>query len=152
MIPHIHTLFEFISIPYENQHQTLNIKKIDRGQIRFRDYWITLLQPKNGGGLGKNKNKRKEKHIQRWNKLKTKQNRKQIAQSGHSTRLEIPPAVSGTWRWSNDIRHALAELRDRDLRLRQTMWIRSVILVTKVMIISSIVYPSVHPSVMLCFC
>ena len=39
-------LFEFISIPYENQHQTLNIKKIDRGQIRFRDYWITLLQPK----------------------------------------------------------------------------------------------------------
>ena len=46
MIPHIHTLFEFISIPYENQHQTLNIKKIDRGQIRFRDYWITLLQPK----------------------------------------------------------------------------------------------------------
>ena len=45
MIPHIHTLFEFISIPYENQHQTLNIKKIDRGQIRFRDYWITLLQP-----------------------------------------------------------------------------------------------------------
>ena len=23
MIPHIHTLFEFISIPYENQHQTL---------------------------------------------------------------------------------------------------------------------------------
>ena len=46
MIPHIHTLFEFISIPYENQHQTLNIKKIDRGQIRFRDYWITLLEPK----------------------------------------------------------------------------------------------------------
>ena len=45
MIPHIHTLFEFISIPYENQHQTLNIKKIDRGQIRFRDYRITLLQP-----------------------------------------------------------------------------------------------------------
>ena len=46
MIPHIQTLFEFISIPYENQHQTLNIKKIDRGQIRFREYWITLLQPK----------------------------------------------------------------------------------------------------------
>ena len=46
MIPHIHTLFEFISIPYENQHQTLNIKKIDRGQIRFREYSITLLQPK----------------------------------------------------------------------------------------------------------
>ena len=49
MIPHIHTLFEFISIPYENQHQTLNIKKIDRGQIRFRDYWITLLQPMDFG-------------------------------------------------------------------------------------------------------
>ena len=46
MIPHIHTLFEFISIPYENQHQTLNIKKIDRGQIKFREYSITLLQPK----------------------------------------------------------------------------------------------------------
>ena len=45
MIPHIHTLFEFISIPYENQHQTLNIKKIDRGQIRFREYSITLPQP-----------------------------------------------------------------------------------------------------------
>ena len=46
MIPHIHTLFEFISTPYENQHQTLNMKKIDRGQIRFREYSITLLQPK----------------------------------------------------------------------------------------------------------
>ena len=46
MIPHIHTLFEFISVPYENQHQTLNIKKIDRGQIKFREYSITLLQPK----------------------------------------------------------------------------------------------------------
>ena len=46
MIPHIHTLFEFISILYENQHQTLNIKKIDRGQIKFREYSITLLQPK----------------------------------------------------------------------------------------------------------
>ena len=46
MIPHIHTLFEFISTPYENQHQTLNIKKIDQGQIRFREYSITLLQPK----------------------------------------------------------------------------------------------------------
>ena len=45
MIPHIHTLFEFISITYENQHQTLNIKKIDRGQIKFREYSITLLQP-----------------------------------------------------------------------------------------------------------
>ena len=46
MIPHIHTLFEFISIPYENQHQTLTIKKkIDRGQIKFREYSITLLQP-----------------------------------------------------------------------------------------------------------
>ena len=45
--PHIHTLFEFISIAYENQHQTLNIKKIDRGQIKFREYSITLLQPDN---------------------------------------------------------------------------------------------------------
>ena len=45
MIPHIHTLFEFISTPYENQHQTLNMKKIDRSQIRFREYSITLLQP-----------------------------------------------------------------------------------------------------------
>ena len=88
MIPHIHTLFEFKSISYENQllrtpgpvpfgtcicsnvetilswtcHvygpfefrtslgtsillQTLNIKKIYRGQIRFREYWIMLLQP-----------------------------------------------------------------------------------------------------------
>ena len=45
MIPHIHTLFEFLSIPYENQHHTLNIKKIDWGQIKFREYSITLLQP-----------------------------------------------------------------------------------------------------------
>ena len=35
MIPHIHTLFEFISIPYENQHQTLNIKKIDQAKSSF---------------------------------------------------------------------------------------------------------------------
>ena len=27
MIPHIHALFEYISTPYENQHQTLNTKK-----------------------------------------------------------------------------------------------------------------------------
>ena len=44
MITNIHTLFEFISIQYENQHQTLNIKKIDRGQIKFREYSITLDQ------------------------------------------------------------------------------------------------------------
>ena len=25
------------------------MKKIDRGQIRFRDYWITLLEPKSTG-------------------------------------------------------------------------------------------------------
>ena len=41
MIPHIITLFEFISVPYENQHQTLNIKKFDRGQIRLREYLFT---------------------------------------------------------------------------------------------------------------
>ena len=35
MIPHIHTLYEFISIQYENQHQTLNIKKIDRAKLGF---------------------------------------------------------------------------------------------------------------------
>ena len=40
MIPHIITLFEFISVPHENQHQTLNIKKIDRGQIRLREYLL----------------------------------------------------------------------------------------------------------------
>ena len=31
MIPHIHTLFEFISTPYEDQHQALNIKKNEPG-------------------------------------------------------------------------------------------------------------------------
>ena len=47
MIPHIHILLEFIlSIPYENKHQTLNIKKTVRGQIKLREYSITLLQPK----------------------------------------------------------------------------------------------------------
>ena len=45
MIPHIHTLFYFISKPHGNQHQALNIKKIKRGQIKFREYWIALLQP-----------------------------------------------------------------------------------------------------------
>ena len=46
MIPHIHTLFDFITIPYKNQHQALNIKKILKpGQIKFREYWIALLQP-----------------------------------------------------------------------------------------------------------
>ena len=35
------TLFEFISVPYENQHQTLNIKKFDQGQIRLREYLFT---------------------------------------------------------------------------------------------------------------
>ena len=45
MIPNIHTLFDFISIPFENQHQVLNMKKINRGQIKFREYWIALLQP-----------------------------------------------------------------------------------------------------------
>ena len=35
MIPHIHTLFEFISTPYENQHQTLNMKKIDGAKSGF---------------------------------------------------------------------------------------------------------------------
>ena len=39
-------VIEFISMPYENQHQTCHIKKIDWGQIRFREYWIMLLQPK----------------------------------------------------------------------------------------------------------
>ena len=29
MIPHIHTLFEFLSTPYENQHQTLNIESVE---------------------------------------------------------------------------------------------------------------------------
>ena len=56
MIPHIITLFEFISVPYENQHQTLNIKKIDRGQIRLREYLFmhtcqTAGLPRGGGGL-----------------------------------------------------------------------------------------------------
>ena len=35
MIPHIHTLFEFISIPYENQHQALNIKKLTGAKSGF---------------------------------------------------------------------------------------------------------------------
>ena len=41
MIPHIITLFEFIRVPYENKHQTFNIKKIDQGQIRLREYLFT---------------------------------------------------------------------------------------------------------------
>ena len=56
MIPYIVTLFEFISVPYENQHQTLNIKKIDRDQIRLREYLFThtcqTAELPGGGGGG----------------------------------------------------------------------------------------------------
>ena len=59
-----------------------------------------------------NKNKRKEKQIRRWNKLKTKQNTKQTAQSGHSN-----TAVKAGHGWHLKI----AQLRDRDLRLARLL-------------------------------
>ena len=43
MIPHINTLFEFISTPYENQHQTLHIKN-DRGQYATETIEIYLIK------------------------------------------------------------------------------------------------------------
>ena len=42
MIPYIVTLFEFISVPYENQHQTLNIKKIDRAKLGFASIYLRI--------------------------------------------------------------------------------------------------------------
>ena len=42
MIPHIITLFEFISVPYENQHQTLNIKKFDHAKLGFASIYLRI--------------------------------------------------------------------------------------------------------------
>ena len=46
MIPHNLTLFQYMCALYQNQHQTLPIKKIDRGQIGLREYHSTLSEPK----------------------------------------------------------------------------------------------------------
>ena len=53
MIPHIHTLFEFISIPYENQHQLLNTRIEPVGTKPYREVClrselcpVTAHQPK----------------------------------------------------------------------------------------------------------
>ena len=43
MIPHFHILFEFLSILYENQLQTLNIKKIYRYQIKCGEYSDSIM-------------------------------------------------------------------------------------------------------------
>ena len=45
MIPHIHTLFEFISTPYENQHQTLNMKISGFESIQLRYCNLMSTQP-----------------------------------------------------------------------------------------------------------
>ena len=42
MIPHIITLFEFISVSYENQHQTLNMKKFDRVKLGFASIYLRI--------------------------------------------------------------------------------------------------------------
>ena len=55
MIPHNITLFEFISVPYENQHQTLNIKKLTGAKLGFENIYlrihVKLLDFQGGGGL-----------------------------------------------------------------------------------------------------
>ena len=63
MIPHNITLFEFISVPYENQHQTLNIKKLTGAKLGFASIYLRIhvnlldfqggtpsFTPLNGGG------------------------------------------------------------------------------------------------------
>ena len=54
MIPHNITLFEFISVPYENQHQTLNIKKLTGAKLGFASIYlrihVKLLDFQGGGG------------------------------------------------------------------------------------------------------
>ena len=85
-------------------------KKYRARKLVIREKWRRPWQ---------NKNKRKEKQIRRWNKLKTKQNMKQTAQSGHSN-----TAVNAA---GHDWHLKIAQLRDRNLRLarlRQTMSIR----------------------------
>ena len=42
MIPHNITLFEFISVPYENQHQTLNIKKLTGAKLGFASIYLRI--------------------------------------------------------------------------------------------------------------
>ena len=46
MIPHNMTLFKFICVQYQFHCQTLPIMKIDRGQIQFREYVSTGMEPK----------------------------------------------------------------------------------------------------------
>ena len=92
---------------------------------------------KNGGGLCKTKTNEKKSRFRGGTNSKQS---KIWSRAVIPTRSEIRLAVAGIWRWSNDIRHALAELRD--LRLRQTISIRIEVLsllllcVTKVKIIS----------------
>ena len=54
MIPHNITLFEFISVSYENQHQTLNIKKLTGAKLGFASIYlrihVKLLDFQGGGG------------------------------------------------------------------------------------------------------
>ena len=53
MIPHNITLFEFISVPYENQHQTLNIKKLTGAKLGFASIYLRIhvkLLDFQGGG------------------------------------------------------------------------------------------------------
>ena len=72
-------------------------------------------------------------------------------------RFKIGSVVAGIWRWSNDIRRALVDLRDLGLHQTMSIQIESImsfllLCVTKIRIISSIVCPSFYHSVMFCFC
>ena len=54
MIPHIITFFELISVQFENQHQTLNIKKMTGAKLGFASIYlridVKLLDFQGGGG------------------------------------------------------------------------------------------------------
>ena len=45
MIPHNMTLFKFTYVQYQFHRQTLPIMNIERGQIQFREYVSTGIEP-----------------------------------------------------------------------------------------------------------
>ena len=101
-----------------------------------------------------NKNKRKEKQIRRWNKLKTKQN---MEQSGHSN--TVGNQAGRGWhlkmvKWHQTCTSSAAWPTTSSNNIDSDRSIMSLLLlcVTKVKIISSIVCLSIHLYVMLCFC
>ena len=122
---------------YENWPGPNSISRVcfNRNGTKWRRSW-------------QNKNKRKEKQIRRWNKLKTKQN---MEQSGHSN--TVGNQAGRGWhlkmvKWHQTRTRWAAWPTTSSNNIDQDRSIMSLLLlcVTKVMIISSIVCLSVHPS------